>query len=308
MSDTNQNHLQLAQLLAYADPALTEEARSEMASHISCCSDCRDQFIAIQNLKVNLDNSRHSIDSISITNKCVPDDLMGDFLGNRLPLPERESFSAHLLNCDGCFERAAFYTTATLKMTDALLVMEKTPDHFKEAVLPQKGGTQQATPSPLSGLIETIRSIFRSPIPAYGFAATLLLFLVVGSPSPQRTLVPLSGGSFSLYAIPAQSGPSFGFSDAGQKTGESAANFSVTLDDKLTLRWDAITGATRYTVTIAAIANDGTATEIYAGSVADPALSIDSAPLQSGTLYRYRVTGQSGESIFVGAGQFALAE
>ena len=127
----------LNELLAYADPSLSESGRRKIAAHVSSCEACRKKFISLQTLKNSVTQIPELLVRFDLTPSCIPTEEMGDFLGKRLPDELRNTYSAHIATCEMCFERAAYMSRETVKMTEGVLLMTPTPAKYKNAVLPE---------------------------------------------------------------------------------------------------------------------------------------------------------------------------
>lgn len=302
-------HMTLEELVSYADPSLAESDRRKVAAHFSSCPQCRKRFISLQTFKNAVSQIPAPLEDLVLTADCVPTELMGDFLGRRLQEKEQETFSAHVATCEICFERAAFMTSETVKMTEGVLAMRPTPDHFKNAVLPERKSV--AVKKKKISFIDAASRWFTSPIPAYAFAAVLLLFLVIGKTGPDGGFINLAqDSSFSFYEQPAQSGPSFGFSDAGRKVGEKPADLDMekTAGGDLLFSWEAIEEVATYYFTLFKITASGPL-EVYEASVEDNEVIVPMKSITDKTAYRWKVSGITDKNIlFSATGHFATTD
>ena len=296
----------LNELLAFADPSLSESGRRKIAAHVSTCEACRKKFISLQTLKNSVRQVPERLENFDLTPSCVPTEEMGDFLGKRLPDQLRETYSNHIAICEMCFERAAYMSSETVKMTEGVLSMAPTPANYKNAVLP-KGHAVTEKPEKASHR-KTVRRWFSSPVPAYAFAATLLLFIAIN----------FSGGilggdisklahdeNFSFYEEPDQSGPSFGFSDAGRKVGQSEAMLDVEkTGDGIRFSWNRVEGARTYSFSLSELTPAGPRELLKAG-VETTEITIEASKFTPATAYHWVVRGFSDdETAFTAAGQF----
>lgn len=310
MSDTERN-LPLADLLSLADPSLSKERRAELTQRLSASADARDRLIGLMSLKNGLKKTAPAnVAPYDLTDACIPTEEMGDFLGGRMPETERIAYSAHVAECDPCFERAAFFTASTTAMTAGMMTMEKTPAHFKAALLP--GATvAEPTPFPLRKGPAPKPAVVRwlsSPITAYAMAATLLIALVTGN-GGSKVIPYESDASFSLYETTPAGGPSFGFSDTGRLVGNVDAGLTVESDGAggVSLHWAPVEGADRYMVTLTRLTAKGPK-DVLELTATEPMVTIGAASLAQGELYRYRIAGTSGDRLFVAAGQFGIPQ
>ncbi len=301
-------HLIWADLLAYGDPSLKDKEREPVAEHMKSCPTCRDQYISIQSLRSALRKSPPPLIPFVLTEDCIPEELLGDFLGGRLPSSGQTLYSNHTADCDICFERAAYLTWAGAKMTEGMLTMDPTPERYKSIALNRAPAESNASP-PSFSLWNVARRWIGSPVPAYAFAASLVFFLFIGTFGSQEGVVSLKGDQvFTLYEKPSHSGQSFGFSDAGRKVGEVDAGLSVSREDDGRFRfgWKPVEGADNYNFYLTRLDTAGAKnffdtktnlTEVYTAA----------SLLSPGSVYMWKVTGatETGD-IFVAKGQFAL--
>ncbi len=317
----NKNHLSSAKLIAYADPAIKKDERLEIASHMEACVSCRDRFISLQKLKNSLRSVKQPVDFYATPGaECLPTELMGDFLGHRLPSEEHSVWSTHVGECDVCFERAAFMADSTMKMFEGALKMEPTPERFKRAVLPkQRVINNRGVEWPFIG---NIKDWFASPLPAYAFASVVFLFLLFGPKPNGENLISLdSDNNFTFFERPAQSGPSFGFSGAGKRVGEEIAGLLVEesgANGDLRFRWNEVENfsGSEYSFLLFEMAPDGMR-DIVGFKVKGNETLVEAKHLRKGAVYRYKVSGvrpHSGEtkggpeSVFFATGQFTIVK
>ncbi len=304
------SHLDISELLAYADPALKDEAREKAKAHIETCGSCRARFISLQTLRASLNTAPENIVAHKLTDNCVPEELMGDFLGNRLPEAERAIFSEHTKECDICFERAAYFTWSSANMAAGVLdIIGQTPERYKAAVL-NRSPEPQTTADPKPSIWETFGRWISSPAPAYAFAASLLIFMLFWTPNSSDQIIDIgSNGVFSLYEQPKQSGPSFGFSDSGRKLGESDAGLSVekTNDGRIRFSWSKVEGAEGYNFHLAEITPAG-AKDIFDTKTTETFIVAPRDLTSPGKAYRWKVSGETeSNTIFTAQGQFAFS-
>ncbi|VAX16387.1 hypothetical protein MNBD_NITROSPINAE02-33 [hydrothermal vent metagenome] len=304
----NMEHLIWADLLAYGDPSLKDNERELVATHMKSCPTCRDRYISIQSLRGALKKTPPPFIPFDLTIDCIPEELLGDFLGSRLPSSEQNIYSNHTIACDICFERAAYLSWAGAKMAEGSLAMNPTPERYKAAIL-NRAPAESEAPRPSFSVWNIASRWIKSPVPAYAFAASLAFFVFFGAFGGQEGVVPLTDDQvFTLYEKPSHSGPSFGFSDAGRKVGEVEAGLTVNREDDGRFRfgWKPVEGASDYNFYLTRLDTAGAdnffdtktaLTEVYTGA----------NTLSPGSVYTWRVTGstQTGD-IFVARGQFAL--
>jgi hypothetical protein len=319
MSDEKTNRPTLADLLAYADPAMPKEKRRSLADALAASPLDRERLIGLMAVKRGLSEALPpDRTSLPLTPDCLPMEEMGDFLGGRMPEAELTAYRNHLVDCDPCFERVAFASREAVKMAEGMLAMVKTPFHFKNAVLPSPD-VAPAAAAPVAAApandadgfspVDWLNGVFSSWLPAYAFAAALLLAFLW--PVAERTPTVTSYGgdvAFSIYEKPAVSGPSFGFSDTGVKTGETPADLTVEAadDGSVLLRWTAVADAAAYGVTLSEVTPAGLR-QVYETRTERPEALLPADRLTPGNVYRYRVAGSVGERLFVAAGQFGFA-
>jgi len=303
------NHLTLADLIAYADPSMDEDRRGAAVEHMDTCPQCRDRFISLHTFRNAVHALEPKVEPFDLTDRCVPTELMGDFLGGRLSREEFATFSSHAAECGMCFERAAYFTHSSVKMTAGVLQMEKTPSRFIEAVTPKRA--EISTSAGRLSLAELLRRWLWAPAPAYAFAASVIFFVFVFSYGGQGRVIDLnSNQTFTLYETPKQSGPSFGFSDAGRKVGETGAGLNVTraVSGDVRFIWNAVSGAGEYFFSLSEIRPSG-AIEIYDMKTPSPSVTVKAGTVTPGRAYRWKVTGAAGDdTIFAATGQFTLSD
>ncbi|MDH5679634.1 MAG: hypothetical protein OEZ55_02435 [Nitrospinota bacterium] len=305
-----QKHMSLAELVMFQDPALEQKTREPLANHIKECAICREKVISLLTLKSAFSSAREVITSMELTGDCVPTEVMGDFLGGRLPEQEWQAYSRHTDMCDTCFERIAYFSYSSVKMTEGVLRMEPTPQKFLQAVAP--GLIQSAPKTDIRPIREAIKDRvarwIASPIPAYAFAATLLLFLAFGGKGPQAVDLG-SHQTFTIYEPPTSPGPSFGFSDAGRKVGQAQADMKVNVRrGVVSFSWQGVEGAQNYRLVIKEIDPSGSK-EVLNLDTVQPGATVDLDTLRQGRAYRWSVHGvQPDNNIFTATGQFAIAK
>ncbi len=309
MSD-DKRPIPLSDLLALTDPGLSPERRAALTARLSNDTD-RARLVGLVSLKNALKKSAPALPTpFELTDACIPTDEMGDFLGGRMPETERRRYATHVAECDPCFERAAFFTTSSAAMTGGMMTMEKTPAHFKAAILPN-GSSSVDNVIPLMASQPSRKGIGRwlaSPVTAYALAATLLVALVTGGNGPNVTPYESDAG-FSLYETDPTGGPSFGFADTGRLVGEQEAGLTVTGDGDggVTLSWAPVEGADRYLIAVSRLTPKGPR-DLLEMSATEPSVAIPADKLAAGELYRYRIAGTTGDRLFVATGQFGLTE
>jgi len=299
-------HLKLADLLVFSGEPVEDEERKIIQGHLNSCPLCRSRLISFNTYRSALFEIPDNLAPFELTDKCVPTELMGDFLGGRLPESEFAEYSSHTDGCDLCFERAAFFTHSSVKMAEGAFHIPATPDKFILAVAPKK--VARKDPPKLSLAIK-VRRFFTSPAPAYSLAVCLLVLMVFWNRGGPREIIDLdSGGLFTIYEKPLQSGPSFGFSDAGRRIGETDAGLNVekTSDGRLQFSWKPVEGAEEYHFSISeAKAND--TGELFARNTATPPVMLDISAIKTGKAYRWSVRGETGaDKVFSATGLFAV--
>lgn len=304
-------HLSIAKLLAFADPAVKEEEREELRKHLEVCESCRERLVSLKSFRSALSAIPESLEPFELTENCVPEELMGDFLGGRLPAEEDQKYSRHTEDCDMCFERAAFFNRSTIRMTEGVLKTGRTPRRFIEAVAPPRKTAAIEDAGGKASVWDMLSRWAASPIPAYAFAAVLLLFLITSPMSGPGKLVDLSpDATYSFYDKPSHAGPSFGFADAGRKTGEEEAGLAVNRSSENTLefRWRDVEGADEYALSLLEITPDGLR-EVYNGTFSKPGATLPLTMVKAGNAYRWKISGSNGEGkIFTGTGQFVYLD
>ncbi|MBI5816103.1 MAG: hypothetical protein HZB29_10910 [Nitrospinae bacterium] len=305
------SHLTIAELLRYADPELDESSRVQARGHLEGCHTCRRRFASLMTMRSALFNVSPKLSSAEeLTPSCVPVELMGDYIGARLPQAERAAYSAHMAECDLCFDRAAFFVTSSVRMTEGVLGMAATPARYREAVAPVK---RKIAAGKSVSIWDMLGRWVASPVPAYAFAAALLLFMVFGQAGGGAgKIVALDmDKAFIVYEQPEQAAPSFGFSDAGRKVGESPANLSVDVagrGGKVRFAWNPVDGAADYNFILMEVSARGVH-EIYETKTAEPSVSLDEGKLAAGRVYRWKISGSARDNkVFAAIGQFAYAK
>jgi len=301
-------HLDLARIIMYVDPALSTKDRAPLAEHIKNCRVCSEKVISLLTLRSSFAMTPEEVKSLELTPDCVPLDLLSDFLGGRLAGMEMEKYSSHLDDCDLCFERAAYFSHSSVKMTEGVLRIERTPIKFLEAVAPglSPSSSRQMVIAARQSLGRRIAEWIASPIPAYAFAATLLFFLAFGGGKP--SVVDLGAHkTFSIYEPPTAPGPSFGFSDAGRKVGEADAGLAVSVKGGIVnFQWNAVQGVDEYRLIITEMDLAGPR-EVYNSKTAEPGATMDINSFGQGRAYRWSVNGvRPDKNIFTATGQFAI--
>ncbi|MDH5638356.1 MAG: hypothetical protein OEZ04_07690 [Nitrospinota bacterium] len=309
MSNTSR-HLSMVELLMFQDPALPQKEREPLSDHINTCAPCREKVISLLTLRSALILAPEDVKPLELTARCVPTEVLGDFLGGRLPDLDWRAYSAHTDGCDICFERAAYFSHSSVKMTEGVLRVEPTPLKFLQAVAPgmtSKAPTTEALPSRETKSALILRWV-TSPIPAYAFAATLLLFLAFGGKGPQAMDLG-SHQSFTIYEPATSPGPSFGFSDAGRKVGQANAGLTVkTRRGAVDFSWDSVEGASEYRIVINEMDPSGSR-EILNIKTFQPGASVDLDNFGQGRAYRWSVNGvQQDRNMFSATGQFAISK
>ncbi len=301
-------HPKLSELIAYTDPGMEDDARERVRAHLGFCAQCMDRLISLQTFRTAVRTDGESvIRPFELTQECVPTEIMGDFLGNRLPRAERDSYSEHVVDCDICFERAAYFTRSSEKMAEGTLHMEKTPQRYIKAV---DKTFEETKPNPRkTTTVDLLRSFMSRPITAYALAASFVFFLAYTNIYNRAHIVKLDSSQvFTLYEAPKQSGPSFGFSDAGRKLGVIEAGLYVKLtgDGQVVFGWKHVKGSDEYHFSLVEL-RPTTPLEIHNVKTSYPGVTIGKSFLQSGKAYRWRVTGEKGPGkIFVATGQFVF--
>lgn len=305
--------LSIADAVAFAGKGLDDDRIKEISAHLAVCGKCRGLFTAMQTLRsagaaLVSGTTADAMASDEITDACVPTETMGDYLGGRLPERERNAYSAHVAECGQCFDRAAHFTVSSARMARGLLEMEPTPHRFRDAVAPRNA----RIPSVFVAVRDVLRRVVSSPIPAYAFAAVVLFVMMTGRVGgPVGAVIPLdSDKSYSIYEKPETSGPTFGFSDAGRKVGETGAGLTVERvnDGRVEFRWNTVKDAADYSLMIMEITPRGPK-EVFDTKTPDTYVKVDSTLFTKGKAYRWRVTttGENGR-VFVAVGQFALGD
>ncbi len=303
-------HLSVAQLLEFADARTDDKkGRALNKEHLGSCAICREKLISLQSLKFGLNDATDNTKELVLTNECIPTELMGDFLGNRLPSHEKQVYSNHVAGCDTCFERAASFSWSSSKMTEGVLAMSGIGGKYKQTAYDLVKGTSPATKQ-TSSFLDRIAGWIASPAPAYAFAVVLLLFMVVGPWGTQTSLTDLgSDNLFAFYEKPTHSGPSFGFADAGRKIGEVPASLSVkNSGEEFLFTWADLENARGYNIKLFKITTGGLV-EVYEGSTTEATAMVPAYMISDSLAYRWKVTGETDNGkIFTAEGQFMLAK
>ncbi|VAX16621.1 hypothetical protein MNBD_NITROSPINAE03-1959 [hydrothermal vent metagenome] len=301
-------HLKLADLIVFSGEPVEGDERKKIEGHLNACALCRSRLISFNTYRAALAGIPENLAPFELTDSCIPTQLMGDFLGGRLPESEYRQYSNHVDDCDYCFERAAFFTHSSVKMAKGALYTQSTPEKFIRAVVPEKIKIQ--APAKRS-LAEKIRRFFTSPAPAYGLAVCLIFFMVFWNRGGPRGIIDLdSGKSFVIYEKPMQSGPSFGFSDAGRKIGEVDAGLNVvkTTDGRALFTWKPVEGADEYHFSLSQIQPDGSG-EVYDLDTTAPLVTLDISTMKTGKAYRWSVRGEtSADKVFSATGLFVITQ
>jgi hypothetical protein len=304
------DHLILAELIAYGDPGCDDSRRGEIATHMTECERCRKTFASLMTFKNALGAVPETFPVYEMSPQCIPIETMGDFLGRRLPPSEQSYLALHIVECDGCFERAAYSARETVKMAEGALFTPPTPQRFLDAVI--HNGTQTA-PSPATqpgiGWIDALGRLFTSPVPAYAFAAILLIFLTFKPGGPDGLTPLTTDSSFTLYQQPEHVGPSFGFSDAGKKIGEQPADLNVHIDgEQLQFDWTAVEGASGYAFSLVELASSGPV-EIYESKVENPVVTLPRDLIKNSVAYQWKIQGATANAtLFTANAQFTLLD
>ena len=304
--------LSIADAVGFAGKALDDDRVKEVSAHLAECEKCRGLFTAMQTLRsagggLVAGTPADALAGDEIEAACVPTETMGDYLGGRLPENERIAYSAHVAECGPCFDRAAHFMASSARMARGLLEMEKTPQRFRDAVAPRDA----QSPSVFAAVRDVLRRIVSSPIPAYAFAGVILLVMMTGRMGERvGFVVPLdSDKSYSIYEKPETGGPTFGFSDAGRKVGETGAGLAVervVKDGRVEFRWNVVKDAADYSLMIMEVTPRGPK-EVFDTKTPDTYAKVDATLFAKGKAYRWRVTttGENGR-VFVAVGQFAM--
>ncbi|VAX20258.1 hypothetical protein MNBD_NITROSPINAE04-2702 [hydrothermal vent metagenome] len=297
-------HLELADLIVFSGEPVEGDDRKKIERHLNACALCRSRLISFNTYRAALSGIPENLEPFELTDSCIPTQLMGDFLGGRLPESEYGRYSNHVDDCDYCFERAAFFTHSSAKMAEGALYTQSTPEKFIRAVVPENF---KAPPKP--SLAVKIRRFFASPAPAYGLAVCLLFFMVFWSRGGPGEVIDLgSGRPFVIYEKPLQSGPSFGFSDAGRKIGEVDAGLNVvkTTDGRARFTWKPVEGADEYHFSLSEVRPNGSG-KVYDLDTAAPLVMLDFSTIKTGKAYRWSVRGETGaDKVFSAVGLFTI--
>jgi len=303
-------HLSVAQLLEFADARTSDEkGRARGKMHMDSCAICREKLISLQSFKFGLNDATSNVKELVLTNECIPTEIMGDFLGNRLPADEKKTYSTHVAGCDICFERAAYFSWSSAKMTEGILAMSGIGAKYKQTAYDLVKGTS-STPEQTSSFIDRIARWVSSPAPAYAFAVVLLLFMVAGPWGTKTNLTDLgSDNQFSFYEKPTHAGPSFGFADAGRKIGEAPAALSVkNSGEDFLFSWAHLKNARVYNIKLFRITTGGPV-EVYEGSTTEATATVPAHMISDNLAYRWKVTGETDNGkIFMAEGQFVLVK
>ncbi|MGK7346572.1 MAG: hypothetical protein ACNS63_12275 [Candidatus Nitrospinota bacterium M3_3B_026] len=300
-------HLKTVELLAFADPSFKDKERAGAREHLEQCEKCRSAYISLMTLRSAMRALPESVERFEPSEGCVPVELMGDFLGGRLPAASGEAFSSHVAECDACFERAAWFTRSTVRMTEGVLRMSPTPERFKRAVAPDAAAaTSAAEAASLSWRGAVLRWV-RSPIPAYAFAASLILFLLFW-PGGQKGVVDIgSDAVYSIYERPERIGPAFGFADSGRKIDEAPAGLMVNESlTGLSFRWAPVEGAEEYSLVLTELG--GEAEKVYKTKTALPEASIPTGAISANRAYTWKVTAETDGGIYITSGRFVYLD
>lgn len=312
--DTEPACLSIATAFAFAGKALDDDRVAQVAAHLAACEKCRGLFTAMQTLRsagasLVSNTPADSAASDETPATCVPTETMGDYLGGRLPEDERLAYSTHVAQCGQCFDRAAHFTVSSARMARGMLEMAPTPKRFRDAVAPRYA----QAPWVFAAVRDILRRVVSSPVPAYAFAAVILLVMITGKMGGRGGFViPLESDKvYSIYEKPETGGPTFGFSDAGRKVGEAGAGLTVeriVKDGRVEFRWNTVKDATDYSLMIMEITPRGPK-EVFDTKTPDTAAKVDTTLFVKGKAYRWRVTatGENGR-VFVAVGQFALVD
>jgi anti-sigma factor RsiW len=306
--------LSVATAVAFVGESLDDDRVKEVCAHLAACEKCRGLFTAMQTLRsagaaLVSGTPTDAVGSDEISAGCVPTETMGDYMGGRLPERERNAYSTHVAECGQCFDRAAHVMASSARMARGLLEMEPTPHRYLDAVAPRNA----LTPSMFEAMRDILRRVASSPIPAYAFSGVIFLVMIMGRVGgPVGAVIPLeSDKSYSIYEKPETGGPTFGFSDAGRKVGETGAGLAVeriAKDGRVEFRWNAVKDAVDYSLMIMEITPRGPK-EVFDTKTPDAFAKVDATLFTKGKAYRWRVTatGENGR-VFVAVGQFALGD
>jgi hypothetical protein len=305
--------LSMADAIVFAGKALDDDRGKEVCAHLAVCEKCRGLITAMQTLRsaggeLVAGTPKDALASDEISAGCVPTETMGDYLGGRLPEDERIAYSAHVADCGQCFDRAAHFMMSSAQMARGMLEMETTPQRFRDAVAPR----EVHAPSVFTAVRDILRRAVSSPIPAYAFAGVILFVMITGRAGGQGgAVIPLdSDKSYSIYEKPETGGPTFGFSDAGRKVGETGAGLTVERikDGRVEFRWNTVKDAGDYSLMIMEITPRGPK-EVFDTKTPATTATVDTTLFGKGKAYRWRVTatGENGH-VFVAVGQFALGD
>ncbi len=303
-------HLKLGELIAFADPAMDKDDRKNAQAHLDGCAQCRARFISLQTFRASAMEVPVNLSSFNMSVDCVPTEYMGDFLGGRLPADEYSLYSNHIEQCDTCFERASFFNLSGIRMAEGILNMEPTPARYIEAVAPGKSVGQAEEPGSFFG---KAFDWLRSPVPAYALAASLLFFMIIGSPGGSGDIIDLdSDKMFTLYQAPEHNGQSFGFSDAGRKIGEVDAGLAIrqVSSDLVEFRWNEVDDADEYQFSLQELRSNAPL-EIYETTTTEPNVTVAMSMINKRKAYRWSVAGVADGSdqnkVFTAVGQFAFS-
>lgn len=306
--------LSMADAIAFAGKAFDDGRAKEVCEHLAACGKCRGLVTAIQSLRsagggLAAGIPQDAPGSDEIPAGCVPTETMGDYLGGRLPEDERLAYSAHVAECGRCFDRAAHFTVSSAQMARGLMEMETTPQRFRDAVAPHDAPAL----SIFAAVLDVLRRVVSSPVPAYAFAAVVLFVMMTGRMGERGGFaVPLESDKvYSIYEKPETGGPTFGFSDAGRKVGEAGASLTierVAKDGRVEFRWNAVKDAADYSLVIMEITPHGQK-DVFDTKTPDTFAKVDARLFVKGKAYRWRVSaaGENGR-MYVAVGQFALVE
>ena len=97
--------------------------------------------------------------------------------------------------------------------------------------------------------------------------------------------------NFSFYEEPDQSGPSFGFSDAGRKVGQSEAALNVEkTGDDIRFSWNRVEGAKSYSFSLLELTPAGPR-EVLTTGVEKTEITVEASRFAPATAYHWVVRG-----------------
>tara|TARA_B100000959_G_scaffold32793_2_gene31264 strand:- start:15929 stop:16867 length:939 start_codon:yes stop_codon:yes gene_type:complete len=302
-------HVELIELITFTDPSLDKSKRESVAQHLNICPECRAKLISFNIFKNSFVKLTHRFDTFQLTESCVPEGLMGSCLAGQLSQLEFEKFSNHIIECDICFERAAFFSESENNMTEAVPHMDKTPERFLRAVVPSKKNLQPSQARPTPSISRTIWGWISSPVHAYAVAVSMLVLIFILAPNNTNRILDLnSANEFIIYKSPTTPRLSFGFSDASQKVGSQAAGLVVVAkpNNKVHFSWNTLEKADEYQFILQEINTSGPK-KIYDIKTPSSFVEIDLNSITPGKAYRWIVTGSIGAGkLFATKGQFTL--